>query len=140
MTFPRISSLMLAIGGAFWAVVLLGFTFKFLQYSAGGLVFLLMWVPGFIAWYGYIRHASRHYLLRQARVTWLVSVVANTWSLFLVQGHGIIPLAWIVLALVISLVCLVKEWGVREPERHMVPNVTGEQFRKLLDEHRKKKS
>ncbi len=141
MTFPRISSLVLAIGGSFWAVVLLGFTFHVLPYTAGsarGLLVLLIWVPGFLAWYAYIRHAFGHYLFRQARVTWLVSLAANTWSLFLIGGRVSIALAWIIFALVLSLACAIKEWKLREPEQRIATHAAGEEFRKLLDEHRKK--
>lgn len=117
MTLPRISSLVLAIGGCVWAFLPLGATFQALKYSSGGLVFFLMWLPGFVAWYGYIRHASGHYLFRQARITWLVSLAANIWALFLMHSRISIALAWILAALVLSLVCMVKEWTVREPEK-----------------------
>ena len=141
MTFPRISSLVLATGGSFWALALLRFTFHILPYSANsgsGLLVLLIWVPGFFAWYGYIRHAFGHYLFHQARFTWLVSLAANTWSLFLIGGRVGIALAWIIFALVLSLACAIKEWKLREPERKIPAHVTGEEYRKLLGEHRKK--
>src|SRR6267154_2354822 len=87
MSFPRISSLVLAIGGTPWAFLLLGSTFEILRYSAGGLMWLLLWLPGFVAWYGYIRHVFGHFMFRRARVTWLTSLAANVWSLFEVRGR-----------------------------------------------------
>ena len=138
MTFPRISSLVLAIGGCVWAFLLLGATLQALRYSAGGLVFFLMWLPGFIAWYGYIRHALGHYLFRQARITWLVSLAANTWSLFLLHGRISIGLAWTIMALILSLACAVKEWQLREPEHQVSPQVAADEFARLLNEHRRK--
>ncbi len=120
--------------------MLLGFTFQILPFTAGsanGLLVLLILVPGFVAWYAYIRHTLGHYLFRQARITWLVSLVANTWSLLLIGGRVSIALVWIILALVLSLACAIKEWKLREPERKIATHVTGEEFRKLLDEHRK---
>lgn len=139
MTFPRVSSLVLAIGGSYWAFLLLGFTFQILHYSAGGLVFLLMLLPGFIAWYAYIRRAFGHYLWRRARLTWLVSVAANLWSLSLGWGQlGVIALVWVVGALVLSTICAVLEWEIQEPAPHPPADIPTEEFRKLLDEHRKR--
>lgn len=142
MTFPRISSLALAIGGSFWAVALLGFAHLVLPYttSPAGLLFLLLiLVPGFLAWYAYIRHVFGHYLFRQARITWLVSLGANTWTLVLIGGRVSIALAWIILALALSLVCAIKEWNLREAEPNISAHITGEEFKSLLDEHRKNK-
>ena len=138
MTFPRISSVALAIGGSVWAFLLLSITFGILHYSAGGLAWLLLWLPGFLAWFAYIRHAFGHYLFRQARVTWLVSLAANTWSLFLIGGRISLALAWIVIALALSLACAIKEWNLREEKPKIPAHVAGEEFRKLLDEHRRK--
>lgn len=139
MSFPRISSLVLAMGGSLWALVLLGSTFGILHSSAGGMVWLLIWLPGFFAWYGYVRRMFGHYLFRQARITWLVSLAANTWSLFLIPGRVSIAFAWIILALILSLACAIKEWRVREPESRPSRGATADEFRKLLDEHRRKR-
>lgn len=119
MTLPRISSVTLALGGAVWAFLLLGYTYGFLRVSAGaGFFWVLIWLPGFFAWYSYIRHSFGHFLFRRARITWLVSIAANGWSLFFVGSYfewklsaGLPPmillaLGWLVLALVISLVCV----------------------------------
>jgi hypothetical protein len=138
MAFPRASSLVLALGGSFGAFFLLAFTYEFLHYSAGGLLWLLLWLPGFLAWYAYIRHCFGHYLFAQARITWLVSLAANTWSLFLIGDRSSTALAWIILALALSVVCAVKEWRLREPEPQKRAHVTGEEFKKLLDEHHSK--
>jgi hypothetical protein len=151
MTFPRISSLILALGGSVWACLLLGYTCGFLRFSAGaGFFWLLIWLPGFFAWYAYIRHVFGHFLFRRARITWLISVVANSWSLFFVGSFCrwqlstelplilLLALAWIIVALVLSVACAIREWRVREPERHIAPQVAEEDFRRLLDEHRRK--
>ena len=137
LVFPRISSLILALAGCFWALMLLGVTGKILQYSAQGLIWLLWWLPGFIAWYGYIRHVLGHYIFRQARFTWMLSLLANSWSLLLIRGRPGLGLVWLVFALILSLICLILEWNRREAEPNVPTHVTNEEFKKLLDEHRK---
>jgi hypothetical protein len=152
MTLARISSLTLALGGAVWACLLLGYTYGFLRFSAGaGFFWLLIWLPGFFAWYGYIRHLFGHFLFRRARITWLVSIAANGWSLFFVGSYFrwkfalalpptiLLGLGWLVLALVVSVVCVFREWRLCEPARQPASGVSGSEFRKLLDEHRKTK-
>lgn len=138
MAFARSTSLFLAICGAFWAVLLLLLTFGFLQHSVGALLILLFWLPGFVAWYGYVRHALGHYLFRQARITWLVSIVANAWSMWLLFELHSILIFWSLLALFLSLFCVVSEWDLRESERPADTNVTEEEFTTLLEEHRRK--
>ena len=150
MTFPRISSLVLAVGGSFWAFLLLWYTFGFLHYSASAaFLWAFIWLPGFFAWYGYIRRALGHFLFRRALVTWLVSVVANIWSLFFMWSYfggragGELPvivyvaLSWIILAIIVSIACMIQESRVREPKPDVATQVGDQEFRRLLDEQRR---
>ncbi len=150
MSFPRISSLVLAVGGSVWAFLLLWYTFGYLHYTAGGAFFwLLIWLPGFFAWYGYIRRAFGHFLCRRALITWLVSMVANGWSFFFMWAYfgrgsvGDLPvivcvaLSWIFLAIVLSIACLIQEGRVRESKPKAVTEVGENEFKRLLDMHRK---
>lgn len=150
MSFPRFSSLVLAVGGSLWALLLLWYTFGFLHYSAGFmLLWVLIWLPGFVAWYGHIRRAFGHFLLRRGLVTWLASVIGNGWSLFFMWSYfgrrpsGESPitvavgLAWIILALVVSIVCMIQERTVREPTREVATHIGDKEFKRLLDEHRR---
>lgn len=150
MTFPRISSLVLAVGGIVWALLLLWYAFGFLHYSAGfTLIWGLIWLPGFFAWYGYIRRVFGHFLFRRALFTWLVSVLANGWSFFFMWSYfgrragGELPvlvwvaLVWIALAIVISIACLIQERSLREPASAVATHADEKEFRRLLDEHRR---
>jgi len=135
-----------------WAILLLCYTFGFLYHSAGfAFLWALIWLPGFFAWYGYIRRAFGHFLFRRALITWLVSVVANSWSLFFMWSyfggrardlHVMVRVAfsWIILAIVVSIACLIQERRLREPKREVAKHVDDQQFRRLLDEHRRNDS
>lgn len=132
-----------------WAILLLCYTVGFSYHSPGfASLWVLIWLPGLYAWYGYIRRAFGHYLFRRAMITWLVSVVANSWSFFLMWSYfggrvGDLPVmvcvayTWIILAIVISIACLIQERRLREPKREVAAHVDYEQFRRLLDEHQR---
>ncbi len=150
MTFPRVCGLVLAAGGIIWALLLLWYTFGFLHYSAGtAFLWVLIWLPGYISWYAYIRRAFGHFLCRRALVTWLVSAVANGWSLFFMwlyfgepAGRELpvivwVAFPWITLALVLSIACGIQERSVREPKHEVATQVGEEDFKRLLDEHRR---
>ena len=151
MTFPRVCSLALAVGGSVWALLLLcvivGYCVVLPLFS---LFLALVWMPSFVAWYGYIRRALGHFLFRRALVTWSVSIIANGWALYFLLLHydrtaledlpviAWIQFGWLILAIILSVVCLILEWRVREPKREVVTQATEEEFTKLLDEHRRK--
>ena len=149
MTFARASSLLLALGGSLWACVLLAWAYGFLRLSAGaGFFWLLSWLPGFFAWYAYLCHWFGKFVFRRARVTWAVSILGNAWSLFIVGSVWrwqvslelpivvLLALAWSIVALLLSIVSVIKEWHLREPERAPRTHVAPEEFKRLLDEHR----
>jgi hypothetical protein len=152
MTFPRICSVVLALGGSFWAL-LLWWQLGFLD-TAGSLFFwALLWTPGFFAWYGYIRRAFGHFLFHRALFTWLISIIANSWSLFCVwlysqRGEGdlsflaYVSFSWLIVANIISIICLIRERNVREPKHDptATTRIEREDFKKLLDEHRRDKA
>lgn len=152
MTFPRVASLVLALGGSAWAFLLLAYGVFILRYSASGTFFWgLIWLPGFLAWYGYIRRVFGHFLLRRALITWLVSLVANLWSLAFMwlawnkpSGNlpkgAWVPLLWFFLAIVVSIVCLILERRALEPkiETTSTSQVDEVQFGRLLAEHRER--
>lgn len=148
MTFVRFSTLILAGGGFFWACFLIFGLYEFLHLSANGALFwMLLWTPGFFAWYGYVRRAFGHYLFRRALCTWGFSVIANAWSLSVMYSFQGIPgrnvmattaEIWIILAIIISLICMIREWGMREPTPMPQTKLCDEEFRRLLDEHRRR--
>jgi hypothetical protein len=81
-------------------------------------------------------------------MTWLVSLVANTWCLLLMclyfgRSKNDLPimvsvaLSWSVLAIVLSITCMVQEGGVREPVHRVVAHAGKEEFSRLLEEHRR---
>jgi hypothetical protein len=92
-----------------------------------------------------------HYLFRRALVTWLVSLVANAWSFsvlyssFLGRVGGELPFVvafaalWTIIAFVASALCLALEGRKQEPKQEVIvrSNANANEFRRLLDEHRK---
>jgi hypothetical protein len=136
MTFPRASSLFLAVGGTCWAVFLLVCGFGFLHTSiAAGLWWALLWAPGFFAWYGYLRRTAGHFLFGRALFTWLVSIAANAWSFSIVYPWARLACVWISLALVVSFICLMLEGRRREICQPIV-RVNRAAIQKPSDEHR----
>ena len=144
--FPRACSIVFAAGGFFWALLLTWYASFFFFYSAaGGLIWVLVWLPGFIAWYGYIRRACGHFLLRKALITWLVSIIANAWSVLIVwlarDRHPPLILGaaflWFGFALVVSGACAVLERRLQNPKADICRQVSPDELRRLLDDHRR---
>jgi hypothetical protein len=150
MTISRVCAILLAAGGGYWAFLLLWTMIGIALHAPDGFpAWALLWLPGVVVWYGYIKRAFGKFLFRRVFYVWLCSIVVNlSYLVFLFplseMGRGndldLMAQLWLVLAILLSIIAWWQDRRLPNQTIPEEPQLDVEEFAKLLKEHRRKNS
>ncbi len=110
----RLIAGLLAVGGCYWAFILVGWTLMFLvSFKLGPFLLGLLLCLGYLVWYGWILRASNRTPFVRVELFWLIAVGVNIGCAIL--GRSIWTTAWCIGAAVLSLACMFLDRGWSNP-------------------------